>query len=218
MSAAVVEPPAINIALPRPKTLSRNGNTHRFTLEEYFALEAASTIRYEYDEGVLIPMPGTSFEHNEIAGNIYTALKIAFKGTKCRVYIEAVRLRVSPVKYRYPDVMALCAEAISDGNQPPALFNPALLVEVISASTEDTDKGKKIDEYLRIASLQDYILVEQETVRVMHWSRQNDSQWMRTEYFRLDDVVTFGSIGQSMSLREMYENVSLQSESEPQSK
>ena len=192
-----------------PAVLARNGihsteTRHRFTLEEYFALESASEIRYEYDEGELIPMAGTSFEHNEIAINISTFLKTAFRGSGCRVFMEGIRFCVLPLKYRYPDVMALCNEAISDGRKPPALLNPSVVFEVISASTEEVDKGKKIEEYLHLETVTDYLLVEQEKVSVSHWSKNNEREWVRREYVSLSDAIILPSINVTLPLSEVY--------------
>ena len=195
-----------------PPRSVRNGTAfpaepHKFTVEEYFALEAASEIRYEYDEGILIPMAGTSFEHNEIALNIAFALKNAFKGTGCRAFVEAIRLRVSPTKYRYPDVMALCESPVSDGNKPPALLNPAVIFEVLSDSTEETDKGKKIEEYFQLPSVTDYLLLAQERVHVMHWSKQNGGQWNSNEYTELSASILLESVNITLALAEIYDTI-----------
>ena len=147
-ASATLEAPAPNAVSSCPTAASPQEIKHRFTLEEYFALEAASEIRYEYDDGELISMAGTSFEHNRIVGNFYTAFDRAFEDNDCRVFIEAIRFRVSPTKYRYPDVMALCGEPLTEGRKPPALLNPAVVIEVLSDSTRNTDMGKKIEEYL----------------------------------------------------------------------
>lgn len=215
--SAVVEPPAINIALPRSKTSSRNGNSHRFTLEEYFALNAASERRYEYDEGMIIPMAGTTAPHNRIAGNFYVAFDRAFEERDCEVYIEGMGFRVSDVKYRYPDVMAVCGTPVFDDNKPPCLLNPNVIVEVLSASTEGIDKGRKIDEYLRCSSVTDYLLVEQERVSVIHMRRQDADEWLRKEYTDLADTLTLASLGVSILLREVYRKIKFDTESEPQS-
>ena len=217
MSVAVVEPPAINIAPPRFHASSRNGNSHRFTLEEYFALNAASERRYEYDEGMIIPMAGTTVPHNRIALNMSILFDRAFEGRDCEVYIKGIGFRVSNVKYRYPDVMAVCGTPVFDDNKPPCLLNPNVIVEVLSASTESIDKGRKIDEYLRSGSVTDYLLVEQERVSVLHMKRQEADEWLRKEYTDLSDTLVLASLGVSILLQEVYRKIKFDTEGEPQS-
>jgi Uma2 family endonuclease len=204
MSAtAIIEAPA----LPEVPPVAAPAPLPKMTVEEYFAFERTQEIRYEYVEGELIAMPGTSYEHNEIAGNIYAFLKIAFKTNNCRVFIESIRLRTSPKKYRYPDVVALCAPPISDGENPPALLNPALAVEVLSSSTEATDKGTKLHEYQAVPSLTDYLLVSQENIWVLHCNKQNERQWTMTTYNDLAEMLTFESLGVTISLADIYEKI-----------
>ncbi len=73
--------------------------------------------------------------------------------------------------------MALCEKPVSDSNKLSALLNPAVIFEVLSGSTEETDKGKKIEEYLNLPSVPDYLLIAQERVSVVHWNKQADGQW-----------------------------------------
>ena len=207
MSAtATMETPVLPATSPIAVSVpSATPPTHpKMTVQEYFAFERTQEIRYEYVEGELIPMPGTSFEHNEIAGNIHAYLKTAFRNNNCRVFIEAIRLRTSPQKYRYPDVVALCESPISDGEKPPALLNPALVVEVLSDSTEATDRGKKLDEYQSVDSLKDYLLVAQDKVFILHCAKQNERQWTMTRYTDLAETITLDALGVSLPLAEIY--------------
>ena len=167
-------------------------------------MERASDIRYEYVEGEIIPMLGDSLAHNQIAGNFSVFLDRAFGDRDCAVYIESIRLRVSPTKYRYPDVLALCGEPVTDGKNPPALLNPMLVVEVLSPSTQAIDQGEKFFEYWHIPGLTDYVLVAQEAVSVTHCARQNDRQWSATEYTSLTDSLTFASLGVTLALSDIY--------------
>ncbi len=215
MSLAVATEPPASV----PPSSVRNGTSypaepHKFTVEEYFALEAASEIRYEYDEGVLIPMARTTAPHNRIAGNFFVAFDRAFEDRSCEVYIETIGFRVSSVKYRYPDVMAMCDVPAFDDNKPPCLLNPAVIVEILSNSTQETDKGKKIEEYLNFSSVTDYLLVEQERVNVVHWSRQKGDQWNMNEYNDFSDSLSITSIGVTMTLKEIYRRIQFTSSEE----
>src|SRR5262249_6695913 len=152
-------------------------------LQEYFALERASKTRHEYLDGEIVAMAGETPVHNEIAGNVYYRLRNAFETRPCRAFIEGVRTRVSPTRYRHPDVVAVCGEAQFDDENPPSLLNPTVVVEILSRSTEAFDIDEKFDEYKRIDSLTDYIHIAQDRVEVTQYVRQSARQWVVTTYY-----------------------------------
>lgn len=198
MSAQSVVPP---VASPAPES------PPRVPLQAYFELERTSEMRHEYVEGELIPMAGETLTHNRIALNISIALDRVFEERDCSVCMEGVRVRVTPERYRYPDIVALCGEPILTGDNPTSMINPALIVEVLSPSTQATDRGEKFFEYQTIASLTDYVLASQDRVSVFHWVRQNDRQWMLTEYTDLSDALTFAALDARLSLADVYRKV-----------
>ncbi len=111
--------------------------------------------------------------------------------------------------------MALCEEPISDGEKPPALLNPALAVEILSGSTEATDKGDKFFEYQQVLSLTDYLLVSQEKISVIHCAKQNDNQWLLTTYTALTDTLTFASLNITLSLANIYRKLTFDAPETP---
>lgn len=206
----VVSPDPLGVPELRVQTPSAPAdpiNPVKIPVEEYFALERVSEIRHEYVEGNVIPMPGESLAHNQIAGNFHTRFAIAFADRNCSVYMESVRVRVSPAKYRYPDVIALCGEPLTDNDNPPALLNPAMIVEVLSSSTQATDRGEKLFEYQQMPGLSDYVLAAQETVFVSHYARQGADRWTLTEHTKLTDTLTFISLDVTLTLADIYRKV-----------
>src|SRR5690349_4525216 len=95
--------------------------TPTITVEEYFALDRASEVRLEYIEGEIHAMAGESPTHNVIVGNLYYQFRLAFENRECHVYFEGIRTRVSSARYRYPDIAALCGDAVFDDENPPSL-------------------------------------------------------------------------------------------------
>lgn len=176
-------------------------------LQEYFALERAADVRHEYLDGQIRAMAGESPRHNRIAGNVYLGLENAFGERPCESFIENIRVRVSPTRYRYPDVVALCGDAQFDSETPPSLLNPSVIVEVLSPSTAEHDRTEKFMEYRQIEGLTDYVLVEQDSVLVVHFARQSATQWIVTEYTRLDDTLTFVSLDVSLTLADIYRKI-----------
>ena len=179
------------------------------TVQEYFALERASDTRHEYVDGEILALAGETPDHNVIAGNVYYRFRIAFETRPCWAYIEGVRTRVTPTKYRYPDIAALCGEARFDQEKPPSLLNPQVIVEVLSPSTERTDRDSKFDEYKQLETLTDYVLVAQDRVEVTHYARQSARQWLVTIYVDLDEVLAFPSLEVSLTVADVYRKTAL---------
>lgn len=179
----------------------------RVSLQEYFALERTADVRHEYLDGYIRAMAGESPRHNRIAGNIYVGFENAFGNRPCESFIENIRVRVSPTRYRYPDVVALCGDALFDTENPPSLLNPQVIIEVLSPSTAEHDRHEKFSEYRLLEGLTDYVLVSQEEILVLHYIRQTATQWVVNEYTRLEDTLTFEALNVSLSLTEIYRKV-----------
>ena len=177
------------------------------TPEEYLALERKATTKSEYINGQIYAMSGASREHNLITMNISNRLYIQFIERACEVYASDMRVKVSPTgAYTYPDVVVVCDEPRFEDTSFDSLLNPTVLVEVLSPSTEAYDRGEKFAYYRQLDSLQEYILVSQNCVRVEHYLRQGE-QWLLTEFSALDDQLHLTSIDCELSLREIYAKV-----------
>ena len=179
----------------------------KISVQEYLALERQSEIRHEYVDGEMIAMAGESFKHNKVAGNFYIGFEFALRDRDCEVYMEGVRVRVSPTRSRYPDVVVVCGEHQDDGENPPALLNPNAIVEILSPSTQSKDRGEKLSEYWRMTSLTDYALAAQDKISVTHYRRQNEKDWTATEYNELTDTLTFAALDVTISLADIYRGV-----------
>jgi Uma2 family endonuclease len=177
------------------------------TPQQYLALERKSEVKHEYHAGVMYAMAGTSREHNLIAGNLFGEIRAQLRDRPCEVYVGDMRVLVSPTGlYTYPDVVAVCGEPRFEDHEVDTLLNPTLIVEVLSPTTEAYDRGKKFGHYRRLESLQEYVLVAQDEVRVERYTRQGD-EWLLTELSQLEDSLRLASIGCEVSLREIYAKV-----------
>jgi Uma2 family endonuclease len=179
----------------------------RFTPAQYLALERKADFKSEYDGGCITAMAGTTRAHNLIAGNFHSEIRSQFKARSCEVYIGDVRLCVSPTGlYTYPDVMAVCGERQFLDSEMDTLLNPTMIVEVLSSTTESYDRGRKSEHYQRLASLQEYVLVAQDEVRVERFTRQG-VDWILSVFTNLDDTLRLASIDCEVPLREIYDKV-----------
>jgi Uma2 family endonuclease len=180
----------------------------RMTPEEYLALERKAKYKSEYLNGEIFAMSGASREHNLISVNIGAALHGQLRERRCEVYNSDMRVQVrSTGLYTYPDVVVVCGEPQFADAELDTLLNPTLIVEVLSPSTEDYDRGTKFEHYRTLTSLQEYVLVAQDRCHVVHYTRQADNTWILAETTRRDDQIFLPSIACHLSLAEVYAKV-----------
>ena len=180
----------------------------RYTPQEYLALERKAEYRSEYLAGEIFAMSGASRQHNLIAGNVFASLHGQLRNRPCEVYMGDMRVKVNQTGlYTYPDVVALCGEPQFDDAQRDTLLNPAVIIEVLSPSTEAHDRGGKFGHYRKLDSLREYLLVAQEEPHIEHYVWQSDNQWLLSEAYSLQATVQLPSISCTLVLAEVYEKV-----------
>jgi Uma2 family endonuclease len=183
--------------------------TTRYTAEQYLSLERKAEFKSEYYNGFITAMSGASREHNLIAVNVAGELRSQLRNRPCEVYGSDMRILVSQTGlYTYPDAVVVCGEPRFQDDEVDTLLNPTLIVEVLSPSTESYDRGAKFAHYRRLASLQEYVLVAQDEVRVERYTRKGD-EWLLTEFTRPDDSLRLASIDCEFPLSEIYAKVAL---------
>jgi Uma2 family endonuclease len=183
----------------------------RYTPEDYLTRERTAEYKNEYVNGFIVAMTGASRAHNLITANIGGELRSQLKGRPCEVYIGDMRVKVEPTgTYRYPDVVVACGDIAFEDMELDTLLNPVLIVEVLSPTTEAADRGEKFAHHRRLPSLQEYLLVSQDTPRIEQFTRQSDG-WLLSEVSGLDATVRLASIDCVLPLREVYDKVQLPS-------
>ena len=186
-----------------------------YTPEEYLILERKADYKSEYVNGQIIAMAGASRIHNLIAGNFYREVSQQLRGRPCEAYISDMRVKVSHTGlYTYPDVVVVCGEICFEDADNDTLLNPTVIVEVLSASTEAYDRGEKFAHYRRLESLQEYVLIAQDKVRIEHYVRQG-AQWVLSEVSMLDETVHCAAIACDLALRDVYDKVQFTRNDEP---
>jgi Uma2 family endonuclease len=181
--------------------------------EEYLALERASETRNEYLGGEMIAMTGASRRHSLVTTNLIREIGQQLKGRPCEVLNGDMRVWVpSTGLYTYADVVAVCGEpALADGFFD-TLTNPTLLIEVLSPSTQDYDRGTKFVYYRALDSLREYLLVSQNQPRVEHYLRQEDGNWLLSEKTDLAASIALPSIGCQLAMADIYDKVPFDTE------
>ena len=179
----------------------------RLTPDEYLAAERWATHKSEYIAGEVFAMSGASEAHNLIVANLIATLHQQLRQRDCRVYPSDMRV-VNPEKnFFYPDVTVVCGAPRFTDDRRDTLTNPTLIIEVLSDSTPDYDRGSKFAQYRRLASLQEYLVVAQTAPCVEHHTRQADGCWLLHETSDLTAVLTLASIGCQLPLAEIYDKV-----------
>jgi len=188
----------------------------RLSEADYFRHEESAEYRSEYRDGEIVAMAGATVNHNQIVGNLYTALRGRLERT-CRVFATDLRLFVPRHRfYTYPDVMVICGRLQFAPGRMDTVTNPILIVEVLSPSTEAYDRGRKFEFYRSLDSLQEYVLVDQDRFLVEHFRRQEDGTWLLTAYEQPEDILHLPVLGVDLPLAVIYERVEWQTNANAQ--
>ena len=177
-----------------------------YSVEEYFEIENHSEIRHEFEDGLLIPMPGETLNANEIAQNFITALQRILRKNGFRMFGHDIRTIVHERRlYRYPDVVVSASNTIKDIRN---VTEPVLVVEVLSESTEEIDRNKKFRQYTALPSLQYYLMIHQDMALIEFYQRKENSKTFEFNFFdRLSETINLPVLGTSISMEDIYEGI-----------
>jgi Uma2 family endonuclease len=176
------------------------------TIEEYLKFEQNDEIRHEYVAGQIYAMAGASEAHNLIAGNIFALLRPHLRGSSCRAFVADMKVKINLQQgdiFYYPDLLVTCDQ---DDREKYFKTNPNLIVEVLSDSTETTDKREKRINYQSLASLQEYVLVAQDEMRVEIYRRDDSGNWT-VEILGENELLRLDSVGLTLTMADIYEDV-----------
>jgi Uma2 family endonuclease len=186
-----------------------------FTVEQYLEYEREADERSELIDGEIYAMAGESPAHGDISANLVMLVASQLRGTPCRARTKDTKVRSGTLKERfgkgmisYPDLVVICGEPEYHDRHRDIVLNPAVIIEVLSESTAEFDRGVKFTRYRMFnPTLTDYILVWQNEALVEHYIRQASGDWLFKEYHGLDKSFRIDSIECSLSLAEIYERV-----------
>lgn len=181
---------------------------HRLTPEEYLEIDRKAETRSEYLDGQMFAMSGASFRHAVIAANVQGGLRRRL-ASRCRVIGSDLRLHVGPTGlYTYPDVAVVCGRArLVPDQHNDTLLNPILLIEVLSPSTSNYDRGGKFAHYRQIESLREYLVVAQDRPHVERHVKQPSGEWLLTEIDGVEATVALHSVDAQLPLAEIYDDI-----------
>ncbi len=185
-------------------------NRKNWTIEEYLAMEKDADVKHEYYQGEVFAMSGALQPHNAISSNLNAELRVRLRRRGCRPYGSDMRIHVaSNSLFTYPDISIFCGKVETLNNDNFNALNPIVLIEVLSKSTKDYDRGDKFTLYRDIQTLKEYILVDSRSISVEAFAVNSSGKWELTEHKSLDGTLSFQSLSVSIPLAEIYEDSGL---------
>ena len=186
----------------------------RLTIEEYLLQERESGQRYEYHDGRIFALAGGSVNHGLLCGNIYAELRnhLRTKGSNCKPTTSEIKLSiVKENRFVYPDAMVICGELETSEGDKNAVTNPILVVEVLSKTTADYDRGDKFYSYRQIPTLQEYVLIEQDRPQVeVFYKKAGTDLWSIKRFEGLEGIIQLQSLEIEIQMSELYFDIELE--------
>jgi Uma2 family endonuclease len=169
--------------------------------EEYLSIERQSQIRHEYRRGLVYAMAGGTDNHDRIALNLLTLINLHLGDSECRFHSGNVKVNYQEEFYYYPDAFVTCDPRDRDDRYIKR--HPKLIAEVLSPSTQAFDLDTKFEDYRKLDSLEEYVLVFQNTQQVECCRRTADNTW-ETVVYKAGDAVALKSLGLEFDIAELY--------------
>lgn len=178
------------------------------TPADYLEFEVNADTRHEYINGEVVPMTGGTPNHNQILLNLAGALNFALRRQPYRVFAADQRLWMPiPKIYAYPDVMVIEGELAYQTGRRDTITNPKVIIEVLSKSTQNYDRGDKFAAYRTIDCFQEYLLVDQYACHVESYVKAGEKRWIFQEYDRIEAIVALESCEFEIALQDLYDKV-----------
>jgi len=180
-----------------------------YTVEEYLEMEKPSAVKHEYFQGEVFAMSGAGDNHNEIFSNVFGEIVHKLKGKPCRAYGSDKRMNIPEnTLFTYPDISIYCNGLIHSDVDEDTSILPTIIIEILSASTKNYDRGRKFNLYKDIPSLKEYIMIDSESVLVEAYYINDEQNWDLHQHQDISDILTLVSMGFDIGLADIYEHVS----------
>ncbi len=180
----------------------------RMTAAEYLVWERQQTERHDFLDGEVFLQAGGTRRHALIAMNIGAEIRNGLRGGDCEVLGSDMRVFVEATGvYTYPDVSVVCPPV--EGDSDDVITNPRVIIEVLSPSTADYDRGGKFGHYRQLPSLQEYIVLWQEEARAEHHQRTAEGGWLLHDVVGIDAQFDLTSLNLAVAFADVYDKVTL---------
>ncbi len=193
----------------------------KLTMEEYLQWEKTQQEKHEYYRGEIFTMEGhgdalaisgASHRHNKIFSNLFVGLGILLKGKPCQPFGSDMRIHIPEnTLYTYPDITIICGDFISSEIDEDNVVQPTVIIEILSPSTKNYDRGEKFTLYRDISALKEYILVDTAALRIEAFRINDRGHWELEEYKTLDGLLRIPSVDISLPVGDIYEGTKIPS-------
>lgn len=181
-----------------------------YTVAEYLEMEKVSDTKHEFFRGEIFAMAGASVRHVIITTNLLTQIALKLKGKPCQPYGSDLRIHIPENSlYTYPDISIICGDPIASADDADTIISPVALIEILSPSTKDYDRGGKFKLYRDIPSLKEYILVDSEAINIEVFRLNAGGHWELEEYKTKSSALEINTVSLSIPLPEIYDRTNL---------
>jgi Uma2 family endonuclease len=183
---------------------------NKISVEEYLQWEKESPVKHEYYKGEIFAMAGAGARHNVIYSNLFGSIAYRLKGKPCQPYGSDMRINIPEnTLFTYPDISIICGDIIPSPEDEDTATQPTVIIEILSPSSRQYDKGDKFMLYRQIPALTQYVLIDSESIHIESYSINERNHWELTEYKQLSDEVLFTSVEISVALADIYDRTKL---------
>jgi Uma2 family endonuclease len=180
------------------------------SIEAYLEYERAATVKHEYYKGEVFAMSGASNRHNKIFSNLFGDIHYKLKGKKCQPYGSDMRVHIPEnTLFTYPDISIFCGDIITLDKEEDSAIGPTVIIELLSPSTKNYDRGEKFKLYRDIPALKEYVLIDTEAIGVEAFHINNNGHWELMEYKLMNDVLAFPTLQIQVPLTIIYYEIKI---------
>ena len=177
--------------------------TKLISIEEYLDAEETSLEKHEYYKGEIFAMAGAAIAHNRVVRNTLIEIGNYLYDKSCEIFPSDVRIHIEANSlFTYPDLTVFCEELKLYKKRNDTALNPTIIIEVLSKSTQEYDRGTKFNLYRQISSLKEYIMISSTEFLIEKYTRQSDNMWLFTTYYNANDFFIIESIGLTVEVKE----------------
>jgi Uma2 family endonuclease len=173
------------------------------TIEDFLAWEERQELRYEFDGWDPVAMTGGTLSHEVLGGTLRALLRDQLRGKPCQVVGPTLKIEVMG-RIRYPDAFVFCTQVLPGET---VIREPVVVFEVLSPGTSRTDRIEKLREYQATPSIRHYVILEQDSIAAMVFTRHGDGWDVRPA--TSGDVLTMPEIDVTLPLADIYADVTL---------
>ena len=182
----------------------------KISIKEYLEMENAALEKHEYYQGEVFAMSGAKTPHNMVTSNLMAGLGIRLRGKSCKPFGSDMRVHVEAnTLFTYPDISIVCGDIITLNNDDYNVLNPSVLIEVLSPSTKDYDRGGKFKLYRDISTLKEYILIDSLSINIEVFRLNETNHWELEEYRLVTETLKLQTVQAELPLVEIYEGNAL---------